>query len=207
MVDFSLARCVWLDNFLLDFEMTTISRDDAHQMFSGCLVEHDDKLAFVRDIVDDGDDFKLAICYLGSRTNTLVEADPDKILCPTTPYRLGYVQLTDGECAYLSRSPARQYKVGWCEGNVNNFSVTALRRMGATLQENLRGVYLSFNDAYEKAKATQGRVAFDRMFAIDSRGVIHYKGNGICYYKDGVADLGGQGKESLRPLLNKAMGV
>lgn len=187
--------------------MTELSREDVSQLYMNCLVEHDGRLGFCRDIVTQEDVIKLAICYIGDRTNTLITPDPDKIWCPTTPYRLGYVQLTEDACTYLTRSPRRQYAVGWSEHNVSGFNVAHLRRMGTRLLDNLSGVYPTFKEAYEKVQTTGGRVAFDRMFAIGSDSIISYKGQSVCYFRDGVADLENHGKGDLRPLLNKAMGV
>ena len=188
--------------------MTTLSRDDCHQLYMGCLVDIGGRLGFVRDTTDDDGSYKLLVKFVGDTRNSTVDPDPDTILCPSGQYRLGYVQLGDTSATYLSRSPRRQYQVGWSENNVSGFSVTSLMRMGTRLVDNLSGKFPSYKEALETSIANGGCVAFDRMFAVDDGGhFLRYKGDTIARIVDGQVDLEAHGKEHLTDLLNKAMGV
>lgn len=187
--------------------MTVLTRDDCSQLYSGCLVEIEGKLGFVRDIVDHEDRAKLAVRFMGDRANVLIVPDPDIVLCPSSPYRLGYVQYTDEAASYLSRSPRRQYRVGWCEENVGRLNIPSLMRMGTRLADNLLGKFPTYEEALAQASRNGGEVAFDRMFSVSRGGtVLSYKGNGLCHIRDGVPVLEG-GQKSIDGLLKKAMGV
>lgn len=187
--------------------MTTLSRDDAHQLYMGCLIDYDGRLGFVRDLVDQANGYKLAVKFIGETRNTLVDADPDIIMCPSAPYRLGYIQVDDNSVTYLSRSPRRQYQVGWSENNVNGFNFTYLNRMGTRLLENLLGHFPSYEEALKRSIEGKGRVAFDRMFAIENGTYLCYKGQAVAHIRDGVPNLGEVDRQDLQVLLSKAMGV
>lgn len=185
--------------------MTILSYEDARQQFDGCMVEIEGRLGFVRDVIRSEEGTNLAIKFVGERSNKLIPADAESVFCPTEPYRLGYVQLSENSVAYLNRQPRRQYQVGWSENNVNGFNTSLLLRMGSRLIDNLMGKYVSYAEALEKTKVISGRVAFDRMFAVRDGNVLSYKGTDICRIKDGVPDLSEYGYQHLQGLLDQAM--
>jgi len=185
--------------------MTVLSYDDARQQFDGCLIETEGRLGFVREVLPNDGDTQIAVKFVGERTNKLISADADAVFCPTDPYRLGYVQLSESSVAYLSRSPRRQYQIGWSESNVNGFSTSLLLRMGSKLVDNLMGKYMSYKEALEQSKNTGGYAAFDRMFAVREGRILTYKGNGICNIRDGIPDLNEYNYQHLQDLLNQAM--
>lgn len=170
----------------------TLSLHDAMQLYNGCLVEVEGRIGFVREI-NPGEPFpKLSIKFVGKRNLEVIDANPEVVLCPTEPYRLGYVQSADHNATYLSRAPRRQYAVGWNEGNVNGFNTTRLAGMGTRLEENLKGQFMSYEDALKvlvKIKLEDARVAFDRMFAVEKRDgyaqpILCYKGLSLCLIND-----------------------
>lgn len=190
--------------------MTLLNRHDAIQQYQGCLVEVNSTLGFVREIVGgDGEgDVKLAIKFLGERGNKLIDPDPDVVLCPTTPYRLGYIQTSDGNAIYLSRSPRRQYQIGWSENNVSGFRMNDLLRVGAGLRDQLLNVFPSFKDCVKLSEERGGTYVFDRMFSVTDRGrLLAYKGNPVARIVDGVPNLAEQNnlEKKIGNLLTQAM--
>lgn len=160
--------------------MTFLSRDDAQQQYNGCLVEYNGTLGFIREVVSQPDgSVKLAFKAMDVRNSVLIDPDPDAVLCPTTPYRLGYVQYTDSIANYMHRSPRRQYQIGWSESNVNGFSVQSLMRMNTRLLDNLLGKYPKYAEAVKLSAENDGTVAFDRMFAVSQGSILCYKGQGL----------------------------
>jgi len=185
--------------------MTALAESDIETMFRDCILEHQGELVVVRDIVHRDDGYKLAVRRPGQRNNILIDPNPDEVFCPSMPYRLGYFQ-NGTDCAlYLSRTPRRQYKVGWCEGNVNNLRLTAVLSAGVKFVENLRGIFPTFQEALKLATEEARSVAFDRQFAIVESGkVLAYKGTGIAYIKNGDARLEDHDFGHLRELFNQA---
>lgn len=188
--------------------MTLLSYDDARQQFLGCLVETEGKLAFVREIVNTDNGVKVAVKFIGQRTNSLIDPNPDTILCPTMPYRLGYVQVDDVRARYLHRRPRQQYQVGWSESNVSGFSTSELMRAGTRLIENLQGTFMSYDEALKASiEVPEGLYAFDRMFAVNTQGtILAYKGQSVARIENGVPNLEAQNLGHLQVLLDKAMG-
>lgn len=187
--------------------MTTISLADADTMFRDCIVEYEGELVVVRDVIEKDDEVKLAIRKLGANKNILINADPDLVYCPTSPYRLGYVQYGDTP-AYLSRAPRRQYKIGWCQNNVNGLSLPTIQAVGQSIVDNLKGVFPSFKEAIARAtEMASGGVAFDRQFAVCERGkILYYKGQGVAYIKGEDADLESHNMGHIREWFEKAKG-
>lgn len=188
--------------------MTRLSYDDAVQMYHECIVEVADKLLYVRDVSRDKDNHPTLHCReILTQKSVIVLADPDLVHCPCGEYRLGYIQ--DGDNAvYLSRTPRRQYRVGWCVNNVNNLNPERQTRRGESLVNNLKGVFMSYKDAFDRSKMTSGLFAFDRMFAIGNRGThLHYKGTAIAIIDEttGIADLARHNASHLESLYNAAM--
>lgn len=168
--------------------MTLLSRDDAVQQYNGCLVEYNGTLGFIREVVSQADgSVKLAFKALDIRNSVLIDPDPDTVLCPATPYRLGYVQYTDSAANYMHRSPRRQYQVGWSESNVSGFSTQSLIRMGTRLSDNLLGKYPKYAEAVKLSAENGGTVAFDRMFAVTEGVILCYKGSGLVRMSNPMA--------------------
>jgi hypothetical protein len=186
--------------------MTTLSLADAEVMFSHCILEHEGELVVARDVIDKDGALKLSVRKFGSTKNILLDPDPEAVYCPTNPYRLGYVQY-EGAAAYLHRVPRRQYKVGWCENNVNGLHMGHLIRVGATIVDNLKGVYKSFEEALKLSTEGGGIYAFDRQFAVGEYGrVLCYKGQGIANITGNDANLETHGFGHIREWFEKAKG-
>ena len=185
--------------------MTQLSIGDIQTMFQDCILEQEGEgLVIVREVVEKEDGIKLAVRRFGTPRNILIDPDPDMLFCPSAPYRLGYVQYREG-ASYLSRAPRRQYKVGWCQNNVGNLSLTMALQAGLTFVENLKGIFPSFLEAIELSKQSDGAVAFDRQFAVTNRGgVLAYKGQSISYIQGNDSALENGGYGHLRELFNKA---
>lgn len=184
--------------------MTTISLADADTMFRDCIVEYEGDLVVVRDVLEKDDGIKLAVRKLGARGNILIDPDPDMVYCPTAPYRLGYVQYDDS-AAFLNRTPRRQYKVGWCQNNVSGLSIEHVMRTGASIGENLKGIFMSFEEAIRKSVEVGGIYAFDRCFAVADKGrVLYYKGQGIANIAKNDANLEEYNYGHIREWFNKA---
>ena len=189
--------------------MTQLSNGDIEQLYSNCIIEYEGALAVVREISfrdPDDDPTTLSLKVFGEHYLKEVEPDPDSIRCPTEPYRLGYVQYTAESASYLYRNPRRQYRVGWCENNVNGLDLGMAQRIPETFLNNLKGLYPTFKEALEQSKRSRGVCAFDRMFAVSRGGsVLAYKGRDIVMIHDGVPDLDGGNYTNIAPLLKMAM--
>lgn len=184
--------------------MTIVSLADADTMFRDCIVEHEGELVVVRDVLEKDDSIKLAVRKLGARGNILIDPDPDMVYCPTAPYRLGYVQYDDS-ATFLTRHPRRQYKIGWCQNNVAGLSLDLVLRTGVSIAENLKGVFMSFEEAVRKSVEVGGTYAFDRSFAVADKGrVLYYKGNGIANITNNDANLEEYNYGHIREWFNKA---
>lgn len=190
--------------------MAMLTYDDARQLYAGCLVETKGKLGFVMEVhtpEEEGLPPNLTIAFIGERAHSLVDADPDTVLCPTHPYRLGYVQV-GAKAIYLTRGPRRQYQVGWSENNVRGWNLTAFKRLGTKFRDNLMGVYPKYSEALQLSiNDEDGEYAFDRMFAIcRGGGVLSYKGTQIARIRDGEVNLRDYNVDHLEELFNKAKG-
>lgn len=182
-----------------------IGERDAIQLYADSIVEYNGRLAFVREVVNTEEGVRLALKYPGSRGNVLVAPNPDEVLCPSLPYRLGYLQYTAGRARYLSRTPRRQYTAGWSSHNVNGLDIPLALKAGTTVVDNLMGVFPTFQEAIAQSVEHGGNVAFDRMFAVGSGGKhLEYKGSAIAIINGEDADLEDRGMGHLRELFNKA---
>lgn len=188
--------------------MTMLSFDDAVQMYHECIVEHEGKLLYVRDLSRDKEGHPVLSCReILTQKAIAVPADPDVVYCPSGDYRLGYIQ--DGDNAsYLTRTPRRQYRVGWCTNNVNNLNPERQTLRGESFVNNLKGVFMSYKDALDRSTTTGGIFAFDRMFAIGSNGThLCYKGQAVAVVDrtSGIPDLARHNVSHLESLLNAAI--
>lgn len=178
---------------------------DAIQLYGDSIVECGGKLGIVREVLETPEGVRLAIKHPGTRGNVLVAPNPDEVLCPSSPYRLGYVQYTETRARYLSRQPRRQYTAGWAANNVNGLDIGAALKAGERLAENLMGKFPTYSEALAASRETGGCIAFDRMFAVTSEGKhLEYKGQAIAIIKDDDPDLEDRGLSHLRELFNQA---
>lgn len=188
-----------------------LTYDDARQLYAGCLVETNGKLGFVMEVrppEEDNTPPNLIISFIGERSSSMVNADPDTVLCPTYPYRLGYIQV-GAKAVYLSRGPRRQYQVGWSENNVRGWNLTAFKRLGTKFRDNLMGKYPKYSEALQLSIDDEdGEYAFDRMFSISrGGGILSYKGAQIARIRDGgEVNLRDYNVGHLEELFNKAKG-
>lgn len=161
---------------------TIVSAGDAEQMYMNTVVEVEGQPIILHNWADNGDMVGVNILTGASLT---VPRDADLLMAPSQ-HQLGYLQISN-EATFLQRRPVRQYRVGWCDRNVEgmNFSARDLVRTKAIMnafRNMLNRDYPSLNRAYESAKSKECRLAFDRQFAIDYRGNILYKGGHVGAY-------------------------
>ena len=189
--------------------MTILTVDDAVQLYMGCIVDHNGELYVVRDIASRRGTHHDLMCRKVSTGETVnIPADPDLVLCPTGDFRLGYVQWSSADAYYLSRTPRRQFRVGWCENNVRGLHMEAVSRLGAKFVNNIRGVFPEFKSAVKQSRGTGGIAAFDRQFAIGAGHHLYYCGNIMGYYDSDTDSVRLEGStEKYKPLLLKAMGL
>lgn len=153
-----------------------VSNADADQMFthSVCQVEND--LVFV--IGCNGNN-TMNVHSILSNKQYAVAQDADLIVAPLD-FQLGYYQ--DGSAAvYLERKPQRQYRVGWYSRNTASFPspdrILGRASTRLSLKRMVEKEYPTFQRACEDSVKNEARIAFERQWAVDYRGRIHYKGN------------------------------
>lgn len=170
--------------------MTILNHSDAVQLFHDNYVQFEGRLYYAS-VVGDSNNLELYDILESRNPNRTVVADPDVVTSPID-FKLGY--LTDGnQDTWLSRSPRRNYGVGWNNGNVGAPSMSRWRRASKTLAAQFAGVYPNVKEALLRSKSSGGnRFAISRDFAVEDRnpsaqpgsnrelGIMSYRGQGIC---------------------------
>lgn len=152
---------------------------DAEQMFLNSVVEVDGVPVAIHGWAEDGE--KMAGINILTGAPVALARDADLLLAPTH-YQLGYQQV-GSQAIFLQRRPVRQYRVGWCDRNVDGMnSVRDLARSKSYLESFKRMLnrdYPSMTRAFQQAVQKEICLAFDRQFAVDYRGRIIYKGTQV----------------------------
>lgn len=161
--------------------MTILTYDDARQIYQETIVEHEGQLHVVTGVapVNGGRECSLILVNLSTGSTTEVDANPESVHSPAS-YRLGYVQLrVDTPATYLTRSPRRQYALGWSEHNVTGLpSLETIRRNSKAFLDCLSGTFPSYAEAMERVKERRHPVAFDKQWAIRQCGqYVFYRGS------------------------------
>lgn len=170
--------------------MAEISIADAKMMYQESLVLRKGIPIFIRYVQEDGYVHAWNLVSQKFLRFKFKQAD----LSPPS-FRLGYVNLGTN-CFFLSRVPSRVYKVGMSSTNLvmkktdHPLNVTETkeardilaRLSSVSLYKTIKGVFPSLTEAHRSAVDNRGCVAFDRQFAVDSRGVIYFKGKSVGEY-------------------------
>lgn len=161
-----------------------ISTADLQSMFQGTLVIHKNKPILIKDIETS---VKFRTFDLVTQRNTAIVIDEYEDL--KAPNRhLGFVNV-GGHVIYMSRKTVRRYKVGLSADNavydapeafeafLGHPSTARLYSLDAPeLADTVFGRYPHISEAFEMVRNKVATVvAFDRQFAVDNRGRIHYK--------------------------------
>lgn len=104
--------------------------------------------------------------------------------------RIGMVN-TNGAVSYLTRIPHRKMAIGMSWSNTKKHTVGQredgdlkdyrefLDHEGDFLYKAVANIYPTFYKAHSEAKFKKGYVAFDKQFAVDFLGRVHYKTVGV----------------------------
>lgn len=155
---------------------TIVSMGDAEQMFLNSVVEVEGVPIAIHGWAGDGE--KMAGINILTGATVSLARDADLLLAPTR-HQLGYQQV-GSQAIFLQRRPVRQYRVGWCDRNVDGMnSARDLARSKPYLESFKRMLnrdYPSMARAFQQAVQKEICLAFDRQFAVDYRGRLIYKG-------------------------------
>lgn len=158
---------------------TIVSIGDAEQMFLNTIVEVEGVPHAVHAWTEEGE--KMQALNILTGASVALPRDADLLLSPTH-YQLGYQQI-GSQAIFLQRRPVRQYRVGWCDRNVDGMSsVRDIARSKASMESFKRMLnrdYPSMARAFQQAVQKEICLAFDRQFAVDYRGRLIYKGNQV----------------------------
>lgn len=162
---------------------TIVNNGDAEMMFLGSVVEQNGDLLAIHRL--EGGNMMSAYSFNQDKMINVLQ-DADTLLSPTS-WQLGYFQL-DSVARFLQRGPARQYRVGWSDRNINNFpsvaKIVASKNVRAALRRMIHKEYPTFESAYESARRNDSCVAFDRQMAVAYTGEILFKGNSVAVVVD-----------------------
>ncbi len=104
--------------------------------------------------------------------------------------RIGMVNI-NGTVLYLTRTPHRKMAIGMAWNNTKKHTVGQrgdgnledyygfIDHEGRFLHDAVNNIYPSFYKAHSEAKFKKGFVAFDKQFAVDFLGRVHYKAVGV----------------------------
>lgn len=165
--------------------MDEISIQDARTMYQNCLVILRDQPVFIHTITEDR---WVTAWDLKEQEFIRFNFREESLQAPS--YRLGYVNLGT-TCFYVTRAPARSYKVGFSSNNLvmkpsfpgmnreeHKVAVKTLEEMtSVAMYKTIKGIYPTMEEAYERAKKCRGSVAFDRQFAVAHNRDIYYRGS------------------------------
>lgn len=170
-----------------------ISVRDLKTMYQRSLILWKNQPCYVSDITED---YKFTLFDLGTQKYKRVKWIPENFVPPSV--RIGYVNLGTN-CVYMHRIPARRYKIGLNEENIElvqqehelsraekEMANHILGRMDSiNLYNSLMGNYPGIENALEEAVENNGYVAFDKQFAIGPNKDIYYKGKRVGEFREG----------------------
>lgn len=173
--------------------MVKIPQADFHQLCQDALFWY--KKDVIRVCGLDGGE--ISIFYLKNRKTILIPYAEHEKFTPVIE-RIGMVNIRKS-CVFVSRTTARQYLVGVASSNVqiNHLPVDYPLDVRRTLDEvkgfkspeliaAINNDYPPLPEAYKKAVEWVGACAFDKQFAIDSKGNVFFKTKAVAVYKDDV---------------------
>lgn len=160
-----------------------ISLSDARSIFSGCLIQIEDRYVYVLDITGEGVQHLIDV----DTNETFTRRGEDFSDYQQIVDRLGYVNL-GGQCVWVTRGPQRQYKASLHESNLQTghpayesplyFSVAETIR---TLRNNaiiktFKNEYPTLTECIQAVRGDAQAIAFDKQFCITRELRVYYAG-------------------------------
>ena len=131
---------------------------DAEQMFLNSVVEVEGVPIAIHGWAGDGE--KMAGINILTGATVSLARDADLLLAPTR-HQLGYQQV-GSQAIFLQRRPVRQYRVGWCDRNVDGMNsardLASLQALSGELQTNAQP-RLSFHGSCLPAGCAEGNLS------------------------------------------------
>lgn len=166
-----------------------ISHQDARMMFQNSLVDFKGLLVYITSITEDG-----FTCFnLETQQTENHKSKYDDLKAPQS--RLGYVNFGN-VCGFVSRVPARVYKVGLARDNIRssfeglpvpNAERKFLQELIMSLTspafvKTFKNEYYSLSEVIEMLDKGASAVAFDRQFALTQENILVYKGRIVASF-------------------------
>lgn len=188
---------------------------DARRMLDTTVVVYEGRLTYITKVnIDNTVD--MVDCETGERFIGM--ADFEKIENPANS-RIGYINSARfaHDAAYIVRASTRIYRMGYSLENLRGVTKGKIRaiknrHLGPLLErmwQAYHNIYPTFPEAVAIAKETGKSVAYDRSFAVDAGGRIHYQSYVVGHCADDNESnikwnpLGKAGKfQRVRPKLN-----
>lgn len=160
-----------------------IDDHDANRMLQNSIISLGGRLIYVTQVVN-------RILYgTDAETGEAIQTDADfDIIKNPSEGRLGYHN-TRGGCTYIQRMAARITTMGLCRQNLKfvaahhgeeKASVTSFNAsLFKSIHNTYHNIFPSFEVAYARSVDEGIPTAFDRSFAIDRLGGLHFKGKKI----------------------------
>lgn len=160
----------------------------ASQYLRHSIISIDGVPVYIYDVMGERNDIKLSYSPLDKVNLNAQQIKVDDKRVDMNPVQLGMCSMFDGnvyQTFYVSRMPARKWKIGLAKENVVISYLLGQGNAGrdylaaifpsSNLSDCIKGKYMSFEEAKDVLHKWGGTVPISRHFAINSNGQLMYK--------------------------------